>query len=520
MQSIPGGGDVRSEQPVLVIGENKVTESTPRPRLQAINRQQMILRAMDVEQLIPEDHEARAIWEFVGQLNLSRYYQDIRAVEGIAGREPVDPRLLISLWIYTYKEGVSAAREVSRLCEYHPAYQWLTGMKPINYHTLSDFRVRNKEALDELFTEILGLLSAEGLITLERVMHDGTKVKACAGSDSFRREDRVKAHLEMARQHVAEMGDAQTSEEVSPKVAAARQRAARERQQRLEVALEELEKIRAIKTGVSAKAEARVSESDPESRIMKQSNGGYAPSYNVQISTDTAAGVIVGVGVTQAAVDYEELIPAVEHIENNFGRNPDQMVTDGGFTSRSNVIELHQRGVDYIGSMGDGMAQVAAQMNRRGVDPGFWPEVFRYDASTDTYICPCDKRLRYEGKEEQPGRSNYKYRANATECQSCAFKEHCCPHNAVKGRTIVRGVDDPLVTVFKEKMLTEEAKQIYKQRGGVAEFTNAWLKDKIGLRQFRVRGLIKIGMETLWACLTYNIQQWIRLRWRVQWMEN
>jgi hypothetical protein len=116
--------------------------------------------------------------------------------------------------------------------------------------------------------------------------------------------------------------------------------------------------------------------------------------------------------------------------------------------------------------------------------------------------------------------ANYKYRANATECQSCAFKEHCCSHNAVKGRTIVRGVDDPLVTVFKEKMLTEEAKQIYKQRGGVAEFTNAWLKDKIGLRQFRVRGLIKIGMETLWACLTYNIQQWIRLRWRVQWMEN
>lgn len=155
---------MRSEQPALVIGENKVTESAPRPRLQAINRQQMILRAMDVEQLIPEDHEARAIWEFVGQLNLSRYYQDIRAAEGIAGREPVDPRLLISLWIYSYKEGVSAAREISRLCEYHPAYQWLTGMKPINYHTLSDFRVRNKEALDELFTEILGLLSAEGLI--------------------------------------------------------------------------------------------------------------------------------------------------------------------------------------------------------------------------------------------------------------------------------------------------------------------------------------------------------------------
>ena len=99
---------MRSEQPVLVIGENKVTESTPRPRLQAINRQQMILRAMDVEQLIPEDHEARAIWEFVGQLNLSRYYQDIRAVEGknpdcssVSGYiRIIAPQNLSKYWLY------------------------------------------------------------------------------------------------------------------------------------------------------------------------------------------------------------------------------------------------------------------------------------------------------------------------------------------------------------------------------------------------------------------------------------
>ncbi len=313
-------------------------------------------------------------------MDLGCYYEDIQAVEGVAGRDPIDPRLLISLWIYSYSEGISSAREISRLCEYHPAYQWLTGMRPINYHTLSDFRVEHKEALEELFTESLGLLSAEGLITLQRVMHDGTKVKACAGSDSYRREDKVRVHLEAARQHVAEMGDPQTAEEVSPKVAAARQRAAMEKKQRLEKALEELDKIRATKSGSSAKADARVSESDPESRIMKQGNGGYAPSYNVQISTDTEAGIIVGVGVTQTAVDYNELVPAVQRIEDNFGKRPDQMVTDGGFTSRGNIIELHGKEVDYIGSMGDGVAQSAGQMDRRGVDPSFRPDAFIYDA--------------------------------------------------------------------------------------------------------------------------------------------
>jgi transposase len=195
------------------------------PRLKRVNRQQMLLRAVNVEQLIPEDHPARAIWELAGRLDRSPFHQDIAAVEGVAGRPALDPQLLISLWIYAYSEGVSSAREIARLCEFDPAYQWLTGLEAINHHTLSDFRVDHQEALDELFTQVLGLLSAEGLITLQRVMHDGTKVKACASGDTFRREEKLRAHLEMARQQVAQMGDPR-SEELSRRVAKARERAA------------------------------------------------------------------------------------------------------------------------------------------------------------------------------------------------------------------------------------------------------------------------------------------------------
>ena len=179
----------------------------PRPRLKRINREQLVMRPMDVEQLVSEDHEVRAIWEFVGRLDLSQYYEDIEVIEGEAGCPAFDPRLMISLWIYAYSKGIGSAREISRLCEYDPAYQWLTGLEPINYHSLSDFRVKHKEGLDELFTEVLGLLSAEGLISLERVMHDGTKVKACASGDTFRREERIRAHLDKAREQVKQMGD-------------------------------------------------------------------------------------------------------------------------------------------------------------------------------------------------------------------------------------------------------------------------------------------------------------------------
>jgi transposase len=497
--------------------EKVAEEKTRRVRLKRINREQMVLRPIEVERLVAEDHEVRAIWEFVGRMDLSRYYGEIGVVEGEAGRSATDPQLLISLWIYGYSKGVSAAREIARLCEYDPAYQWLTGLESVNYHTLSDFRVDHKEALDELFTEVLGLLSAEGLISLERVMHDGTKVRACASGDTFRREERIRAHLELAREQVAQMGDPRTAEEVSPRVAKARQRAVREKKERLEMALEEMEKIRATKSSKAERQEVRVSMTDPEARVMKQSDGGYAPSYNAQISTDAKEKVIVGVGVSQCGSDYEELVSAEEKVEEAMGSAPEQMVTDGGFVSRENILAMKEKGIDFIGPMGVGVAQSAGQMKRRGVDPSFYPEAFHYDAVSDTYRCPAGKSLRPDGEEKRPGRTNYKYRASGADCRRCFFKEKCCPQNESMGRTIVRGVDDPVVVAHREKMETQEAKQIYRQRGEVAEFPNAWIKEKIGLRQFRLRGLIKVGMELLWACLAYNIQQWIRLRWRPQW---
>ena len=141
----------------------------------------MVMRAIDVERLIEEDHSARAIWELVGRLDLSLYYAGIAAVEGRAGREHTDPQVLISLWLYAYSRGISSAREMARRCEYEPAFQWLCGLEPISHRTLSGFRSDHQAALDNLFVQVLGMLSAEGLITLERVTLDGTKIKAHAG---------------------------------------------------------------------------------------------------------------------------------------------------------------------------------------------------------------------------------------------------------------------------------------------------------------------------------------------------
>jgi transposase len=220
----------------------KCEEKVGKPRYEAIEREQLCWRPIDIERLIGADHAARAVWEFVGGLDLSSYQEQARAVDGKAGRPGWDPRLLVSVWVYAYSKGVGSARAIEELCQWEPAYQWLTGSQVINAHTLSDFRVKHDKALNGLFAQTLGLLSAAGLITLERVMQDGTKIRAQAAADSFRRKERVEQALKEAKEQVAAV-EAMSEEEGSRRRAKARERAARQRQERLEQALKEFEQL-------------------------------------------------------------------------------------------------------------------------------------------------------------------------------------------------------------------------------------------------------------------------------------
>jgi transposase len=477
-----------------------------RPRVKPVDRSQLVWRMVDMEGLIEADHPARAIWALSGELDLQRFYAPIEAVAGVAGRPPWDPRLLASLWLYAYSRGISSAREIARRCGFDPAFQWLCGLELVNHHTLSDFRTARPEGLAELFTQVLGVLSAQGLVSLERVMHDGTKIKACASADTFRSEQRLVQHLQAAHEQVQAL--TQKASEETPRPAAAQARAARERQQRVEQALEQLRALQQTKRGSKEKESVRVSTSDPEARTMKQADGGYAPSYNVQLSTEASHKIIVGAGVSQSGNDYGELVPALERVERNLGTKPSQVVVDGGFTSRANVLALQAQGIDLVGSLVD------KEPTNANPDPQFCTQAFEYDSTQDRYRCPAGHSLRAVGqRESRAGVVQHQYRAQKAVCAHCSFKARCCANNQ-QGRTLSVSVEAPQLRQFRQKMQTPEAREIYRQRGAVAEFPNAWIKAKLGLRQFRLRGLVKVGLETLWACLTYNVQQWIRLCWR------
>jgi transposase len=475
------------------------------PLLQFINRKQMCWRAVDVERLIEEDHPARSIWELSGRLDLSSFYEGIGSSSEEGGRPAIDPQLLVSLWVYAYSLGIASAREVERRCAYDPAFQWLTGLAVVNYHTLADFRVQRGKELEELFAHLLGVLSNEGMITLEEVMQDGTKIRACASGKSFHREKTLQEHVQRARQQVEALRDPLAEPLGNRRQQAARERAAREQQERLERAVEELEKLRAQKKTVEEKREARASTSDAEARVMKQADGGFAPSYNAQISTDGKHGLVVAVEVVQAGNDYHQLVPAAERIEARWGRKPKRVVAAAGYTSGENIREMAERNIDFIGSLADDAGKARTEER-------FAAKRFVYEGEEDRYVCPAGKPLIYQGKHERGGAVHHKYVAAVEDCASCALRTRCCPGNQKHGRSVERREEFPEVVAFRKKMGGEEARQIYRRRAAVAEFVHAWIKSKLGLRQFHVRGLRKVQMEMLWACFTYNVQQWMRLR--------
>src|SRR3954466_5113014 len=181
------------------------TASSPvkgKPRLLVPNRAQIELRPLDLESLLPLDHPARAVWEFVESLDLSPLYSKVQSVEGAAGRPAIDPRIYLALWLYATLEGVGSARALERLSQQHDAYRWILGGVSVNHHSLSDFRVQHAEYLDEVLTQSVAVLMKQDVVKLNRVSQDGTRVRASAGAASFRRRASLERCLQEAREQV------------------------------------------------------------------------------------------------------------------------------------------------------------------------------------------------------------------------------------------------------------------------------------------------------------------------------
>jgi transposase len=412
-----------------------------RARLRRADRNQVEMRTLAIDALLAEDHPARLVWQYVEGLDVSGLTAKIRAVEGSAGRDAMDPRIPLALWLYATVDGVGSARQLARLCTDHVAYEWICGGVSVNYHSLSDFRTAHPAFLDELLTQSVATLMHQGLVTLHRVAQDGMRVRASAGASSFRRRKTLEACQEEAAEQMASL---RAELESDPDAGnrrrqAARQRAARERLEGVQRALAELAEVEARKKAED-KDKARASTTEPEARVMKMGDGGFRPAHNVQFATDTASQVITGVEVVNSGSDQGQMVPMIEQHEARHGQAPEEMLVDGGFAKHEDIEQ--------------------ASLPEHGT----------------TVYAPVPK-----------------------------------PKDASRDPHVPRPGDSEAIGAWRERMGTEEAKAIYKERASTAECVNAIARNR-GLRQFLVRGLLKVRTVVLWFAIAHNLLRAVALR--------
>ena len=321
----------------------------PPPRLRLANRAQMLLRPCSLEETLPVDHDARVVWAVVERWDLSRFLDAVQARGETPGRAAADPKILISLWLYSYTQGVGGGRELDRLCNEHDAYRWLCGGVSMNYHTLNDFRVEHEEALDDLLTQMIAALLSQGLVKVQRMSQDGTRIRAGAGRGSFKTREKLDECLKQAKAHVEALKRQADDPKLAAKRKKAAERAARQRLERVEKAIREVAKVEQAKAAQKNKPSkhqpAKASTTDPEARQMRMPGGGTAPGYNVQFATATEGRAIVGVDVTNAGSDVRESRPMREQVEERTGQKVQEQLLDGGYVGLESIDAAAEQGV-------------------------------------------------------------------------------------------------------------------------------------------------------------------------------
>jgi transposase len=437
------------------------------PRLMTPQRDQIELRACDLDSLLAADHSARTVWAFVQSLDLAPLHARIRSREGSAGRPAIDPAILVALWLWATVDGVGSAREVDRLCERDNAYRWLCGGVGVNHHTLADFRTEHTAWLDAQLTRSIASLLERRLISLNVVAQDGLRVRASAKAASFRRRQRLQQFIAPAQAQVQALKteldeDAGAS---SRRKQAALERAVREREQRLAQALATMEQIER-KAGMSKahddeppsgsseaheppkpqseppKSEPRVSTTDPEARVMKMADGGFRPAFNAQLAVDAATQLIAAVAVVNTGSDMNEMVPMHAQIAQRYAHTPEHWLADGGFTK----------------------LQAIEHVSAQGTQPVLPPPKSR---------------------------------------------------NPAIDRLAPKPSDSPYLAQWRACMASAEGQALYRQRGATVECANAQLRRR-GLYQFNVRGLAKTHAVLLWHALAHNLMRMASLKMAFQ----
>lgn len=371
---------MKSTPPAVLfsLGDAKATPARPRRDAKAPDalivrpeRTQRELVPASLDERLDASHPARAVWEVVSSLDLSGLEAQVESNRRQGGRPSSDPHVLLSLWVYGLSQGEGRACRIGRHAQSEDAYRWIRGGVPAAARKLADFRQRHAEHFDALLTQVIAVLMQEDLVDVTRLAQDGTRVRASAGTGSFKRLPTLEEALNAAREHVQEVFAQAKDPEHRTVAEAAAQRGARERVERLERARERVSQLtqqRSLPDTVheDKKKAPRASATDPDATVMKMGDGGFRPAYNVQFATAAdQSGVVLGVEVTLRGSDQGELAGMREQVERRTGEHVDEHLADAGYAQHAEIEVAAEQGTAVFAPLPKKQAAVGSRTEQQ-----------------------------------------------------------------------------------------------------------------------------------------------------------
>ena len=497
-----------------------------------VDRGQLVLFANKLDEAIGEDHPVRLLDEILAALDWSEWE---RPYCGVAGQPAIHPRVMAGAILYGLTVGVRTTRKLEEACGNRMDFLWLVEGRRIDHSTFAKFRKDFGRPIKELFKQVGRLAMKMGLVRLNSVALDGTRMRANSSRHATASAKTLEERLARMDQEIERlMAEANRAEETEQELfegAESPSRLPRElanvkkRQEALGRALKSAREAdeRRAERGESKKGPVAVPVADPDSVVMPNKEGGHAPNYGPLVAADTGSGVIVDADVLAESNECGATLATVARIEETFGSKPKQLLADSNHGTGANLEKLEQAGVEaYIPVEGqETPAPVRREDGSVAVTESEWPNLprspqtkkldksaFLYDKEKDCYGCPSGRRLAYEStmRQERAG-GEAVYRIYACEgCAGCPLSGECLSKQA-KRRSVARDQHEGRREAMRARLTSPEGRAVYRRRAPLVEGTIGVMKAVLGMRQFLLRGIQNVKTEWFWACTAFNLRK-------------
>jgi transposase len=450
------------------------------------NYDQQWLFPPSLEDLLPMDHPARMIREFVDAQDLEGLGFKVRTAE--EGRPNYSANLLLKVWLYGYVTKNRHTRGLERACMDQIGMLWLTGMERPDHTTLWRFWRDNREGIRKLFKQLLEIATSFNLVGMVLHAVDGTKILSQASEQKGWHRATLDKKLKMLDKAIDEIlkQTEQTSSEPSGEC-----RLPSELQQRQELREKIQEQVRQL----TEKDRDHLQPKDEDARVMKcRSRKKFA--YNAQIVVDQQSKLIVAADVVTDESDNYQLVPMIEQVEENLGQAAEQTLGDGGYFAATELATAEEKNYAVL-------VNLPKSVQGSDEEP-YHASRFVYDGEKDQCICPRGETLGFDAIKARDKAHPYEVRVyRCSSYETCPVRWQCS--SSKTGRTVQIHPNHDALVRHRAKLRDETMRVLLKKRGSTVEPVFGWTKEGMGFRRWTFRGREKVRTQWLLLCTAMNL---------------